>query len=102
MTEQKRTTNLAWARSIEGIVSRGLANQKRRSKGKAFGAPQYTKSKLYLWCLNDVEFKTLHEEYVASGYVADLRPTFDRIDNLKGYSFDNIQALTMRANVLKG
>ena len=53
------------------------------------------------WCNRaDViaDFNKLHKEYVDSGYSNKYLPTIDRIDNLKGYTTDNIRWLRRSDN----
>ena len=44
----------------------------------------------------------LYNEWVTSGYDKYAKPSLDRIDDYKGYSFDNIQLMTWGENDTKG
>lgn len=44
----------------------------------------------------------LLENYTASGYQKDLNPSVDRIDDFRGYTFDNIQLVTWAENNARG
>lgn len=73
--------------------------QKRHQKIRGHGSMPYTKDELESWCRKN-GFKKLYDEWVASGYATDKKPSADRIDDLKGYSFDNIRLVTWRDNRL--
>lgn len=88
-------------RTFEGLIVEIYSGQKTASKRRGMSPPHFTKQELYDWCKNDKEFNRLYKEWVESDYHIDKRPTTDRLDELKTYSFDNIQALTYRDNINK-
>jgi len=47
-------------------------------------------------------FESIYIDWFRSGFKYNLRPVFDRIDNKKGYSFDNLQVITSSENSAKG
>lgn len=47
---------------------------------------------------NDIPYYELYNNWVDSWYIKDLRPSIDRIDNYKWYSYDNIQLMTWKEN----
>ena len=51
---------------------------------------------------NNNDFNIIYDRWVALNYDKDEKPSFDRIDSKKGYSFDNIQIMTWRENNIKG
>lgn len=73
--------------------------QKRHQKIRGHGDMPYTKDELESWCRKN-GFKKLYDDWVASGYDTDKKPSADRLDDLKGYSFDNIRLVTWRDNRL--
>ena len=52
--------------------------------------------------LNDEKYNFLYKQWVLSNYDKNMKPSFDRIDNKKCYSFDNLQIMTWRENNAKG
>lgn len=43
-------------------------------------------------------YPVLYTEWVASGNVTELKPSVDRLDDYRGYSFDNIRLVTWKDN----
>ena len=87
-----------YRRTFDGLVTEIYSFQKT---GQSFKVPKYSKIELKQWCLNDTNFINLFKEWELSNYHTDKRPTIDRIDSFKGYSFENIQSLTFSQNVQK-
>ena len=85
-----------------GILSLIYGAQKKHSKQRKHNPPSYTKQELKEWLFNQDLFHELFDKWVASGYLKDLKPSIDRLDDYKGYSFDNIQLMTWEENRLKG
>ena len=70
---------------------------------KRFGIKvNYTYEEFKSKYLNDSRYLELYNNWVESGYLSDYKPSFDRIDNTKSYSFDNLQLMTWKENNIKG
>jgi len=52
--------------------------------------------------LNKLEFNLLYAYWTANNCLKDYKPSIDRINSFKPYSFDNIQIMTAKENQLKG
>jgi hypothetical protein len=65
------------------------------------GLPKYSKDELLCFLLENEVFNTLYEEWVLKDYLKNFTPSVDRLDDYKGYSFDNIQIITWRENCKK-
>lgn len=74
--------------------------QIRSSKSRGHLSPQYSKQEFLDWCLKSEKFNTLYKNWVENDFNKNLAPSIDRIDNSKGYSFDNIQIVTWYENIL--
>jgi hypothetical protein len=61
-------------------------------------APSYSKSEFKKWILNTPNFKNLYDNWSTSGYLKELIPSVDRLDDYKPYTFDNIQLITWGEN----
>lgn len=64
--------------------------------------PAYSLEELYDWLDNQPNIHELWDAYVTNNYAKDLKPSIDRIDDLKPYTLDNIQLLTWKENRDKG
>ena len=56
------------------------------------------KDAFYQWALESGEFHKLFEDYENNNYERKLSPSVDRIDPSKGYSFNNMEFVTMSEN----
>ncbi len=71
--------------------------QKRHQKLRGHGEMPYSKSELEEWCIKN-GFKKLYTAWVDSGHSTNLKPSVDRLDDFKGYSFNNIRLVTWSEN----
>jgi hypothetical protein len=80
-----------------GVIRIIYTTQKRHNNLRGHGDMLYSKQELCCW-LYDRDFKRIFNDWVDSGYKKDLKPSVDRIDDLKGYSFNNIRLVTWLEN----
>lgn len=85
-------------RSKDGLMLQIYTSQKASSKHRGHNQPAYTSYELSQWLLSLPAFHSLYDAWRKSGYSKGLKPSVDRIDESKGYSFDNIQLVTWQAN----
>ena len=85
-----------------GVISQIYSGQKLSSKRRGHNPPTYTKQELSDWLMNDWLFDLLYTNWVNCGYITDIRPSVDRLDDIKGYTFSNIQIMTWGENRAKG
>lgn len=78
---------------IRVIYKTQKSNQLKRKMGKL----TYTKKKLSEWLYKN-NFKQAYQSWKDSGFDRNLKPSVDRIDSLKPYSFNNIQLVTWIEN----
>ena len=83
---------------VKTLVRQTYRGQKRRSKLRGHSPPKYTFDELYKWIISQSNFKELYNNWIKSSYQKDLIPSVDRLDDDKGYSFDNIQLITWKEN----
>lgn len=60
--------------------------------------PIVSKEEFLDWALNDPEFHGLYKNWKLSGFQLRLSPSIERIDPDKGYTFDNMEFITMSEN----
>lgn len=76
--------------------------QVRRSKLRKHSLPAYTFEEFKKWIYDNDEFETLYSNWLKNNKHKDLTPSIDRLENNKGYSFDNIQLITWKENKVLG
>lgn len=85
----------------KGVVRILYASQKVNNRNRGFGSMIYTKKDLSNW-LYENGFKELYDSWIKSGKVKALKPSPDRLDDTKGYYFENMRLTTWRENHRKG
>ena len=88
-----------YKKSIRGVVKNSLRVQRVNSVKRGHEKPNYSLDELYEFALNSDCFNQIYSDWVNSDYDTWLKPSFDRINNEKGYSFDNIKITTRYENV---
>lgn len=83
---------------ITTVPKRMYWDQCSNSKVRGHNPPTYTKQELIKWVTNQPNFQDLYNNWKASDYSSDLRPSCDRLDNSKGYSLTNIELVTWAEN----
>jgi len=92
----------AFSRTKDGVLRAIYSTQKSKSKKRGYTPPNYSVEEFIQWSMARPEFHALHQAWEASGYVPDLRPSFDRLDDYISYRLDNLQVTTWRENNAKG
>ena len=93
---------MEYKRSRKGLTTKIYAHQRSHSKSRGHDMPTYTNSELYDWLISQSNFEELYTKWVASGYEQYIQPSINRLEDSKGYSFDNIELITWGANMSKG
>ena len=89
-------------RTRDGMVGTIYQSQKQSCKRRGHLPPSYTLDELRSWMYAQDEFESLYSNWVLSDYKKMMKPSIDRIDDYKSYSFDNIQLMTWKENDAKG
>jgi hypothetical protein len=90
-----------YKRSVVGVIRDIYYVQTRNSKKRNHEPPKYSRIQLHEYLIESTVFIELFNAWKKSGYLKDLKPSIDRIDNLGGYNFSNIQVITWQQNNLK-
>ena len=80
-----------------GVIRIIYKTQKRNCKIRKMDMPNYSKLQLKEW-LYENGFKELFDIWSKSGYKKNFKPSIDRLDDFKSYSFDNIKLGTWLDN----
>ncbi len=94
-------TQLERSRTKKGLVGAIYSHQKQNSKRRGHTQPTYTLDELRGWFRNHPLANALYSAWRLSGYRTGLRPSVDRINDSRGYSFGNIQLMTWAENKAK-
>ena len=109
-TKDKRTTVCKQCRNdyrnflrktLKGFLQNIYTHQKETSKRRGHCSPLYTFKEFSQWFVLQKNWENLWLRYQASGYDRNLAPSVDRLDDNKGYSFDNIRLITAYENAMK-
>ena len=90
--------------SFKGWLTARYHHMKSVSKKRGHHAPKFTKAELSSWLKINYpeEIEALFFAWKDSGYCRDRSPSLDRLDDSKGYSFDNIQLVDWEENCRRG
>lgn len=91
-----------YRRTKHGLIANMFNRQIHSSKTRRLPLPTYDLEQFRKWALSHNAFHALYDEWVESGYDKMKIPSGDRLDDYKGYSFDNIQFVTWEYNEKKG
>ena len=84
--------------SEKGVVRVIYKTMKRNNKLRGFGEMPFSKEDLSSWLYNNNNFKNLYDNWIKSGKDSRSKPSVDRLDDFKGYQFDNMSLVTWKDN----
>ncbi len=93
--------NKEWHKTKKGVLKTIFFSQISNSKQRGHSKPEYSNKEFYAWCLSQPLFHILYDNWVKGGFKRMDKPSTDRIDNSKGYSFSNIRLMTYKENYYK-
>ncbi len=92
---------LAYKRTKDGLVTIIYNSQKLNSKQRGHLWPTYSKEGLRDWMFSQKAFHELYDNWKASGFKKELRPSCDRLDDYKAYYINNLRIVTWEENARK-
>lgn len=93
---------MKYEHTIKGVLTDFYKTQKRSSIKRNHPQPSYTKNELKDWLFENTNFQELYNIWVENNFNKNLKPSIDRLNDYKGYSFNNIQLTTWDKNNKKG
>ena len=88
----------AYGYTPEGVTKSMYANQRAKSRKRKHPQPNYSWEQLHSWVTSQPNWQSLYDAWVQSGYLTDLKPSGDRIDDYKPYMLSNLQLTTVKQN----
>lgn len=85
-------------RTRDGIANTLYLSQRLHSKKRGYVGPAYTLEELRTWLHAQPQFESLFTTWEASGYLSDLKPSCNRLNDYEGYSLNNIELVTWKEN----
>lgn len=95
---KKDVKGSSYDRTEKGVIRVIYKTQKANSKKRKMNPPNYTKEEFREWLYNN-NFKNIYNKWVEYGYLKEFKPSVDRINDFKPYSFDNIILVTWQDNI---
>lgn len=86
----------------KGMLTNLYHKMSTRNKASNFGELPFTLEEFQKWGLSDFKFNQLFNAWVESDYDHNLKPTVDRTNPRKGYSFSNMSWMFWEDNKKKG
>jgi len=104
--EQKRykqwyNDNKEHVKTMQGRLKRMHRDMRQRTKQKGFDNI-ISQEEFIKYGMHNDDYIRLYKEWVDSNYEFKLTPTVDRINNMEGYIYNNIQFLAHNDNARKG
>jgi len=90
------------ARTHKGLIKKIYFKQIEGAKLRNQPIPNYTLSEFNYWFISQPNLKKIYNNWVKNEYKKDLRPSVDRLNNYKSYTFDNLQLVTWKENRTNG
>ena len=91
-----------YKKTKKGMTCLMYCGQRSTSRTLGLQMPKYSLSDFRKWCYGQTNFDRLYNNWSKNGYKRDLKPSADRLNTKKGYSFNNIRLITFRENYMIG
>lgn len=85
-------------RTKEKLCKTMYDGQITRTKKYGYNKVSYSRKEFKDWLFLQQEFHELFDKFAENDFFRDDTPSIDRLDDYKGYSFDNIQIITLFEN----
>lgn len=88
-----------YKRTMKGVLTTLYAGSVQKSKRRGHAAPSYTSEEFLNKYLTDITFLHIYQNWAIEGFHTMLKPSIDRLDNTKPYTWDNIQLVDWKTNL---
>jgi hypothetical protein len=85
-----------------GLIKSIYWGQGANARKRGQHLPTYSSQQLIDWAIAEPKFHIVYDNWAKANYDRYLRPSFDRKDNKKSYTLDNLQVITFMENCRKG
>lgn len=96
------TTLEIYRHKPKGLLTNTYHKMKNRNLNNGYGKLPFSLQEFINWSIEDLSFLIAFNGWVESGYNKKFKPSPDRIDSNKGYSFKNINWTFWKDNYYKG
>jgi len=86
--------------TYQGKITQLYTNMVNNSIDRGHAPPGFSKEEFDLYCKGSAEFNTIWAEWESGGFQPRQGPSFGRMDETKGYSWDNAELKTFHRNLL--
>lgn len=93
--------NYGYMETPKQYITQAYSSVRYKSKRRGDKYPTFSKAALTSWLIENGLFE-LWAAYVHRDYDKDYKPSIDRVDDYKGYYFNNMQLIMWKENRLKG
>ena len=102
MSVSLREDRQAIKKTKVGVIRSLYRGQGSSARKRGHHLPTYSPQQLIDWAMAEPKFHIIYDNWVKANYDRYLRPSFDRKDNKKSYTLDNLQVITFMENCRKG
>lgn len=85
--------------NIDVMIGMIYNKQRASSRRRGHSMPEYSKAELKKYMMSNPKFRPMYKKWINSNMLSKLRPSIDRLDVAKGYSFSNIRLVTWDENM---
>ena len=97
LSYQCKACDLNGKRTPEGHMEKIYHSLRYNNAQRSHGAVSFSKSEFIDWCKEN-SFSSLYGKWEKSGFVQALAPSVDRKNDVKPYTFTNMQLMTWKEN----
>lgn len=98
----KNENTQRYRKTKKGVLTNLYHKMKSRNIDKGYGELDFSLREFHEFSISKDDFIVLYNAWVGTNFDKRFKPSIDRIDPFKGYTFDNMQWLFWKDNYYKG